>query len=100
MGCWSSPNDGGSCRLLLWGGDIYGKNVNIVPLLRLQQEWYTKDFPKNKTLVTFTFSEHDERTTVDLLHEYVDDGQYDEVSQGWRDYYMEPLKAFCEEQVK
>ena len=37
----------------LWNGDIYGKNIEVVPKGKLVQEWFGGDWAK-PSIVTFT----------------------------------------------
>jgi activator of HSP90 ATPase len=79
----------------LWGGDIYGKNIEVVPEKKLVQEWFNGDWPK-PSLVTFTLKPQDNETILELEHLYVPDDEVDEIDQGWDEYYLGPMKEMLE----
>ncbi|OGK28205.1 hypothetical protein A3C28_03370 [Candidatus Roizmanbacteria bacterium RIFCSPHIGHO2_02_FULL_39_9] len=79
----------------LWNGDIHGKNTEVIPHKKLVQDWYGGDWPQ-ASRVTFIFSEKNESTNVSLLHEDVPDKEFKGISDGWKDYYLGPLKKLLE----
>jgi uncharacterized protein YndB with AHSA1/START domain len=79
----------------LWGGDIYGENIEVVPHKKLVQEWISGDWPK-PSLVTFTLKSHDNETILDLEHVYIPDEDISDIDQGWDDYYLGPMKEMLE----
>lgn len=79
----------------LWGGDIRGKNIKVVPQKELVQEWIAGEW-NQPSKVTFTLLEKDGKTTVELLHEDIPDNEADEVEDGWKSSYMGPLKEYVE----
>jgi activator of HSP90 ATPase len=83
----------------LWNGDIVGKNIEVVnpPAggKKLVQDWQEKNW-SSQSKVTFTLQEEDGLTTVELLHENVPENRYQSINQGWRQYYLGPMKEFLE----
>ncbi len=79
----------------LWGGDIHGRNLEVEPNEKLVQNWCSGDWPA-PSVVTFELSEKDGVTTVNLTHVNIPDGEFDDIEEGWRDYYMGPLKELLE----
>ena len=79
----------------LWGGEIHGTNVQIIPYERLMQDWYGGDWPQPSKL-TFTLTRLGDSTRVDLYQEDVPDDEADSIYDGWQDYYMGPLKTLLE----
>ena len=72
----------------LWGGDIWGKNLEVILQKKLVQEWYGGDWPE-PSKVTFTFKDlGDNKTQVNLLHENLPNEEASEFEQGWKDYYL------------
>ena len=69
----------------LWGGDMFGTNLEVVKNKKLTQEWCTKSF---KSKVTFTIKAKGKNAVVDLLHEDVPAKSVNDYSNGWRDYYL------------
>lgn len=78
-----------------WGGDIWGKNIEVDGKAKLVQEWYSGDWPE-PSKVTFTFMGDKEKTTVELLHENVPDDEAKEIEDGWKRYYLGPMKEMLE----
>lgn len=81
-------------KFTLWETQIHGTNLEVIPHKRLKQEWYADyDTP---SFVTFILSEKDGVTTVELIHEQVPSDKFKEIKEGWKDYYMKPLKKYVE----
>lgn len=83
-------------KFSLWGGDIHGTNKEVVTEKKLVQEWYGGGWSA-PSLLTFTLHGDTTETTVDLLQEDVPDAEHKNISDGWKDYYMGPLKKLLEE---
>lgn len=79
----------------LWGGDIYGKNIKVIPNSLLIQEWTAPNW-ENPSKVTFSLKEDKGQTTINLLHENIPDKEATEIDYGWDSYYMGPLKEYVE----
>lgn len=79
----------------LWGGDIYGKNIEVVKNKKLVQEWYGGDWAK-PSIVVFKLEENNAYTKVTLEHADVPEDEIKNIDNGWQDYYMGPLKEFLE----
>ena len=45
----------------LWGGDIHGKNIEVIPNKKLVQDWKEDDWD-NYSKVTFTLKEEGDKT--------------------------------------
>ena len=80
----------------LWGGDIFGKNLKVIENKELIQEWLQKGW-KSPSVVTFKLKEKDGYTQVDLIHENVPAKDLLDISSGWKEYYLGPLKSYSEE---
>ncbi len=79
----------------LWGGDIYGKNTEVVKEKRLVQDWFGGDWPE-PSKVTFTLNGEGNETVLELLHENVPDDEADSFDEGWKKYYLGPMKEMLE----
>lgn len=79
----------------LWGGDIHGKNIEVIPEKKLVQEWMSGSWDKYSK-VTFILNGKESKTHVELIHEDVPDKEVIEIEDGWKQYYMEPLKEWVE----
>jgi uncharacterized protein YndB with AHSA1/START domain len=79
----------------LWGGDIYGKNISVVPPKLLIQEWYDDNF-EEPSEARFELNESGDITVVRLIHSNVPDDRVDDISGGWKVYYLGPLKELLD----
>jgi activator of HSP90 ATPase len=91
----ATMNDSVGSKFKLWGGDIHGKNIEVIKKKRLVQEWYTGKW-KTPSKVHIALSEEHGTTYIDLLQEDVPDGEKDEINKGWKNYYFGPLKNLVE----
>lgn len=80
----------------LWGGEIYGKNIEVVINKKLVQEWYGGDWPE-ASRVTFIFNSEGNRTQIDLLHENVPDAEAKIIDSSWDSDYLGQIKSYLEE---
>lgn len=79
----------------LWDGDIHGKNIEVTPSKKLVQEWFGGEWDE-PSIVTFKLSEKDGETDLELLQTDVPDAEAKEIEDGWREYYLGPLKEYVE----
>lgn len=79
----------------LWDGDIHGKNIEVVPQMKLIQEWYGGKWPK-PSIATFTLTKTKTGTKLVFHQTGVPAKDFNGISSGWKDYYLGPLKAYCE----
>lgn len=83
----------------LWNGDIYGKNIKVIPQKKLVQEWFAGKWDQ-PSIVTFELSEENGGTKIILLHDGVPDKEARDIDEGWKDYYLGPLKHYVEKNKK
>ncbi len=79
----------------LWGGDIYGTNTKVITEKLLQQDWYGGKWDTPSKL-SFSFSENDGNTEIKMIHTDVPDDAAKDIEQGWREYYLGPIKELLE----
>ena len=79
----------------LWEGDITGVNLEVIPNKRLVQEWFFGE-QEEQSVVRITLKKEGTKTGVDLLHTHIPDEVYDEITEGWRDYYLGAIKEMLE----
>ena len=72
----------------------YGE-LDVIPPILLVQEWYDQNL-KKPTLVRLELSQNEDQTILHLVHSQVPDDRYDDLSDGWKDYYLGPLKEIVE----
>lgn len=81
----------------LWGGEIHGKNIEVEQNELLKQEWYGGDW-KKPSLVTFSFTEEDDVTKVEIVHTQFPAEEYRSLEEGWDEDYFTPLIDHLENQ--
>jgi len=79
----------------LWDGDITGINIRINANKRIEQEWYFGD-QEEKSIVVLTLHKEIHSTTVELNHTNIPDDVYDEICEGWKEYYLGSIKNMLE----
>lgn len=82
-------------KFSLWGGEIYGKNIKVSENKELKQEWFEGKWDK-PSKVTFSLKEKGNKTEIKLLHEDVPDDEADDIDEGWKTYYLGPIKELLE----
>lgn len=79
----------------LWEGDITGVNLEVVPNKRLVQEWFFGE-QDEQSIVRITLKKAGGRTLVDLSHTHIPEDVFEEITEGWRDYYLGSVKSMLE----
>ena len=74
-----------------------GANLELIPDSKIVQTWRASDWPEGHfSKVTFSFKEIPSGTRLTFTQTDVPAKQYDDIAQGWRDYYWAPLKEMLE----
>ncbi|HSH65231.1 MAG TPA: SRPBCC domain-containing protein [Bacteroidia bacterium] len=86
-------------KFSLWGGQMYGTNLEIIKNKKLVQEWcYDQwDAPSK---VTFLLKDSGEGTVVELLHEEVPEKSLKNISEGWNVYYLGAIQEMFKDKIK
>ena len=89
----ASPEVGGEHSA--WDGYISGMNLALYPGQRIEQSWRSTDFkPEDAdSTLTVVLDPVDGGTKVTLVHANLPDHQTG-YEQGWRDWYLDPMKAY------
>ena len=77
----------------LWQGDITGRNIEFVRNSKVVQEWYFGD-QQEKSIVTITISPDGENSLVTVEQTNIPDEDFQEISEGWREYYIGAITGF------
>jgi activator of HSP90 ATPase len=77
----------------LWDGDITGKNLEFIPDKKVVQEWYFGDNPEKST-VTIMIHPDKEGSAVTVEHTNIPDEDFNDIAEGWREYYMGAIINF------
>lgn len=80
----------------LWDGSITGKIVSLVPHKKLVQTWKPDNWTIEDSRVTFTLTPQVQGTRVDLVHENVEEWDYEGTEAGWDTYYLGAIKRMLE----
>ena len=85
-------------KFSLWGKSIWGKNLEVVQNRKLVQDWYSDEEKKweKPSKVTFALHEEKDSTRLELVHEDIPDENFKDIADGWKDYYLGPLKDYLE----
>ena len=79
----------------LWEGDITGVNLEVVPGKLLVQEWFFGEQEK-QSIGRITLKKEGARTLVGLTHTHIPEDVYEEITGGWKEYYLEAIKGMLE----
>jgi uncharacterized protein YndB with AHSA1/START domain len=74
-------------KFSLWGGDIHGTNLELVPNKKIKQEWYGGNW-EQPSIVTFELVSAPDGTMVELLQENIPDESFAGIEEGWEAYYL------------
>ena len=75
------------------GGYIEGVNLELVPDRKIVQSWRYEDWPKNHySTAAFALKEEGGKTKLTFTQSGVPVEFYEEIKQGWIDYYWTPMK--------
>lgn len=80
----------------LWGGQMFGKNLEVVKNKKLVQEWCYDQWD-TPSKVTFTIKAKGKKTIVELLHEDVPEKSFKSINEGWDAYYLGAMKDMFDE---
>jgi activator of HSP90 ATPase len=79
-----------------WDGYIFGKYLELDEGKRVVQEWTSTDwiegYPASK--LELTFKEVAEGTEITLVQTGVPKESADEITEGWIEFYWDPLKEY------
>lgn len=89
-------NDKVGTKFEFWGGDIYGTNTEVDPQKKLVQDWYGGEWPKPSKVTFLLKRVSDNKTQLNLLHENLPDDQADNFDDGWKQYFLGPMKEYLE----
>lgn len=94
----SKMSDEVGFKFTLWGSQIFGKNLLVSKHKKLVQEWWSgKDRWDEPSTTTFSLSEENGKTKLELVHENVPEKNAKDINSGWKDFYLGPLKQLLEQ---
>lgn len=74
-------------KFSLWGGQMYGTNLEVVKNKKLVQEWCYDQW-EAPSKVTFLLKDGGDKTIVELVHEGVPEKSVKSITDGWNLYYL------------
>jgi activator of HSP90 ATPase len=77
----------------LWEGDIEGKNLEFIHDRKVVQEWYFGE-QSEKSIVTISIFPDKGNSSVTVEHTNIPDKEYDNIAEGWREYYIGAIINF------
>ena len=90
-----SRNIGG--KFTAFDGWASGENVELVKDKKIVQTWRSADWPDNHySTITFVLKQKGVETILDFTQTEIPMGFYNDIKQGWTDWYWEKLKVYLE----
>jgi uncharacterized protein YndB with AHSA1/START domain len=80
----------------LFDGDITGRNILVEHPSLLEQEWYFGD-QEETSIVRLEISWENGKTRILLSHTNIPDEAFENIAQGWKEYYLGALKSYLED---
>ena len=79
----------------LWEGDITGKVIEVEEYKKIVEQWYF-DEQEKPSIATIKFFQEKNKIKVELYHENIPDDAFDNITEGWVEYYFKAIKEFVE----
>lgn len=83
-------------KFSLWGGQMFGTNLEVIPNKKIVQEWCYENWTK-PSKVTFTIKAKGKGSIVKLLHEDVPEDSVKSIAEGWDSYYLGAIRDMFNE---
>lgn len=80
-------------KFTVYDGEIEGINLELVPDEKIVQSWRYSDWTEGHySRATFSLEDVKGGTRLIFTQEDVPDEYYEDIKQGWREYYWNPMK--------
>jgi uncharacterized protein YndB with AHSA1/START domain len=79
----------------MWDGDITGRILELIPNEKVVQEWYFGE-QEEPSVVTIKIFADRANSQIDLVHTNIPADVYDEICEGWTEYYLGAIKDFLD----
>ena len=79
----------------MWEGDIEGKILETIPNQKVVQQWYFGD-QEEASVATIKLFADGPHTQVELVHTNIPADDFDDITQGWKEFYLGAIKEFLE----
>jgi activator of HSP90 ATPase len=81
----------------VFDGYAEGTNLELEPDKKIVQSWRAEDWPEGHySQATFVFKAAEGGTKLAFTQTNIPADQYDDIAQGWKDYYWGPMKKMLE----
>jgi activator of HSP90 ATPase len=88
-------------KFSIYGGEIEGVNLELVPDRKIVQSWRYSDWPEGHfSKATFLLEESKDGTKLTFTQTEVPEDLYEDVAQGWHGYYWQPMQEMLEKPHK
>lgn len=77
----------------LWDDSITGRNLQFETGKKIVQEWYFGEH-EAPSIVTIILHPDKKGTSAELRHTNIPDEAFDNITEGWNDYYFASLISF------
>lgn len=83
-----------------WDGYIKGTYIELEPGRKIVQEWTSSDFQEGTPPSRFEIRLKEAKggTELTMIHSGVPEEVAEDIGQGWKDYYWEPMKKYFRSQ--
>ena len=90
-----SRNIGGKFRTFdNWAS---GKNIELIQDKKIVQTWRGADWPKDHySTITLILTQKGKETILDFTQTEIPEELYNDIKQGWKDWYWDRLKVYLE----
>lgn len=82
----------------LWDGSIVGKNIEFEEGKKIVQHWYFEGEESEDSIVTIKLHADKEGTSAEVRHTNIPDAAFEDIVDGWNQYYFGSLQDFYEEE--
>jgi len=80
-------------KFSIYDGDLEGTNLELVPDRKIVQSWRSSDWEKSiYSKATFLLEPVGDKTRLTFTQTGVPPEHYEDLKQGWIDYYWAPMK--------
>ena len=79
-----------------WDGDIVGKNIEFEPNKKIVQQWYFGE-ENEPSIVTIKLHPDNKGTSLEFVQTNIPEADFDEFTEGIKEYYLGGLVDFFEE---
>ncbi len=79
----------------IFEGEIAGKILELEPDKKVIQQWYFGE-QEEPSIVTFKIHPDKGKVSLEMRHTNIPDEAYDEITEGWKKYFLGRIKEFLE----